>query len=387
MASSSYRGPNAHLIGVPGGVARLDTPALVIDRPALERNIVRMATHCADAGLALRPHVKTHKSAAIARLQLAAGAVGLCCAKLGEAEALVAAGIGGDILITSPVVTDGAIERLAALNTGDGGGVNVIVVIDDAGIAEKLSRAAARAGRALDVLIDLDVGLHRTGIPFGGDFLALARAVRDDAHLTFRGLQAYAGHLMHVQEVDERRDKSLAAMAGLTRARDALAGEGMVCEILTGGGTGTFDIDPKARVLTDLQGGSYVFMDRQYNDVWAEGGTPPFEPALFVRTTVISRNTEGLVTTDAGFKSFATDAGSPAIHDGAPAGASYHFFGDEQGLLLMPDKETPRPPLGHAITCIPPHCDPTVNLYDHYHVVEGDTLVDIWPIEARGRSV
>jgi D-serine deaminase-like pyridoxal phosphate-dependent protein len=165
-----------------------------------------------------------------------------------------------------------------------------------------------------------------------------------------------------------------------------LRNEGVVLDILTGGGTGTFDIDPEANILTELQVGSYVFMDRQYNEVWEKpGGRPPFETSLFVQTAVISANREGLATTDAGFKAFATDAGPPCIVSGAPSGAGYFFFGDEQGgVVYSPAQQTLAP--GDVITCAVPHCDPTVNLYDCYHLVRGDRLEAIWPIEARGRS-
>jgi D-serine deaminase-like pyridoxal phosphate-dependent protein len=165
-----------------------------------------------------------------------------------------------------------------------------------------------------------------------------------------------------------------------------LRNEGIPLEVLTGGGTGTFDIDPDARILTELQVGSYVFMDRQYNEVWEKSGKPPpFETSLFVQTTIISANRAGLATTDAGFKAFATDAGAPKIVGGAPASASYFFFGDEQGgIMYSPDER--RLNAGEVVSCAVPHCDPTVNLYDYYHLVRGDRLVAIWPIEARGRS-
>ena len=158
---------------------------------------------------------------------------------------------------------------------------------------------------------------------------------------------------------------------------------GLAPKLVSGGGTGTFDIDPDAQVLTELQVGSYVFMDRQYNDVWSS--RPPFETSLFVQTTVISANRTGLATTDAGFKAFATDAGAPVIASGAPSGASYFFFGDEQGGILY-SEETSKLQPGDIVSCVVPHCDPTVNLYDRYHVVRGEMLAAIWPIEGRGRS-
>jgi D-serine deaminase-like pyridoxal phosphate-dependent protein len=170
----------------------------------------------------------------------------------------------------------------------------------------------------------------------------------------------------------------------LRETRDLLVAHGLPCPIVSGGGTGTYNIDAEAQVFTELQAGSYIFMDKQYNEVTIANGAPmPFETALFVQTTVISANTAGIATTDAGLKSFATEAGAPLIHAGAPDGATYFFFGDEQGGIFLGNKKMAP---GAVVTCSAPHCDPTVNLYDFYHVVDGDTLVDLWPIEARGRS-
>jgi 3-hydroxy-D-aspartate aldolase len=369
------------LVGKPGSRAAIPTPALVLDLDAFERNVALMADHCRVNGLGLRPHAKTHKSVAIARAQIAAGALGQCCAKLGEAEAMAAGGIES-ILITSPVVTAGGIARLMALNTKL---PDLMVVVDNPENARALAAAAAEARRSLKVLVDLDVGLHRTGIRPGEDATELAELLDAAEFLELRGLQAYAGHLMHIHDFAERREKSLAAMKVLGEQRDALKAKGLCCDIISGGGTGSYNIDPEANVLTELQGGSYIFMDKQYGDLaLGNGASFPFATSLFVQMSVVSNNTRNLATTDAGFKAFATDAEPPVLLSGAPEGASYFFFGDEQGGILLPDGA--HLPLGSVLTAMTPHCDPTVNLYDAYHVVRGDTLVDIWPIEARGRS-
>ena len=369
------------MIGLPGSRAMLPTPALVLDLDAFERNVARMAEHCKVNGLGIRPHSKTHKSVTIAKAQIAAGALGLCCAKLGEAEAMAAGGIES-LLITSPVVTAQGIERLIALNAKL---PDLMVVIDNPENARMLAAAAAEEKRALKVLVDLDVGLHRTGIRRGADALDLAELIDAAEFLELRGLQAYAGHLMHIHDFAERREKSLGAMKMLGEQRDALKAKGLCCDIVSGGGTGSYNIDPEAKVLTELQGGSYIFMDKQYNDVaLGNGASFPFETSLFVQMSVVSNNTRNLATTDAGFKSFSTDAEPPVLFSGAPEGAGYFFFGDEQGGILLPDGA--HLPLGSVLTAMTPHCDPTVNLYDAYHVVRGDVLVDIWPIEARGRS-
>ncbi len=372
---------NRHLIGVPGGRSGLATPALVVELSVLERNIASMAARCAEAGIGLRPHAKSHKCASIAKLQREAGAVGFCCAKLGEAEALTAAGVS-DILLTSPVVADQALARLAVLNAAADG---LMVVVDSAEMVAKLGAAARASGKTLGIVVDLDIGLHRTGIA-PERAADLAMAVAGEEGLSFEGLQAYAGHLMHLGDAADRAAKSKAALETMAGVRDELTRRNLPPKIMTGGGTGTVDIDPAFGVLTELQGGSYVFMDREYNDVWTKAAAkPPFETSLFVQTTVISAALPQLCTTDAGLKSFATDAGPPVLASGAGPSASYFFFGDEQGGVLC-GEAADRPALGAVLSCVVPHCDPTVNLYEAIHVVDGDTLVDIWPVEARGRG-
>jgi len=372
---------NEPLIGVPGGRARLQTPALVIDLDAFERNLAAMVAHAKKAGIGLRPHAKTHKSAEIARRQIAAGANGICCAKLGEAEALAAQGIDS-ILLTSPVVTDAGIARLMTLNAQIR---ELIVVTDNATVAARLDTAAQAAGKTLKVLIDIDPGMGRTGIR-ASNAPALVAQVAHAKGLEYLGLQCYAGQVQHMESPNERRDASLKALKELGELRDGLIKSGHAPKILSGGGTGTFDIDPDARVLTELQVGSYVFMDKQYNDVWEKPGDRlPFETSLYVQSTVISANRPGLATTDAGLKSFATDAGPPFLKSGAPEGAVYFFFGDEQGGITCPRDGAQLKP-GDVVSCVVPHCDPTVNLYDRYHCVRGDTLEAIWSVDGRGRS-
>jgi D-serine deaminase-like pyridoxal phosphate-dependent protein len=372
---------NSGLIGQPGGRSKLQTPALIIDLDSFEHNIERMTTHARKHGIGLRPHAKTHKSVEIAKRQIAAGALGICTAKLGEAEALADGGIDS-ILVTSPVVSEPGITRVIALNERIGA---LMVVCDNSDVAHALDRAAQQGRKRLRVLVDIDPGLGRTGIRPNHAQKLVAQLAQAKG-LIYGGLQCYAGQVQHLESPNERREKSLAAMKELADLRDALSKDGLAPQIVSGGGTGTFDIDPDAHVLTELQVGSYIFMDRQYNDVWEKpGDRVPFETSLFVQTTVISANRPGLATSDAGYKAFATDAGPPQIASGAPSGANYFFFGDEQGGITLPgDARSLRP--GDSLSCVVPHCDPTVNLYDVYHAVRGDTLEAIWPIEARGKS-
>ena len=374
-------GPNAALIGQPGSRHALDTPALLVDVDALERNIAAMAAFARAAGVGLRPHAKTHKSARIAALQVAAGALGACCVTLGEAEVLAQAGIAG-LHITSPQVTPSKIARLTALNATASG---LSVVVDHPDNLAALDRAAAAAGKPLAVLVDFSAGHGRTGCADEAALMALARAAVAAEALVFRGIQSYSGNLQHVPVRVERRARALAELERLGAMVRRLRDGGVEVPIVSGAGTGTFDLDPEARVFTELQAGSYVFMDVDYLRALRDGrNVPPFETALFVATSVVSVNQPGYVTCDAGLKSFATDGPLPEVAAGAPPGSRYEFFGDEHGRLVLPPGAS-RPPLGAQIECVTPHCDPTVNLHDRYHVMRGDTLVDVWPVDARGK--
>ncbi len=370
---------HAHLINQQGGRRSFNTPVLVIDLDAFEKNVADMAAYAAANGLRLRPHAKTHKCAEIARRQVAAGAVGICCAKLGEAEEMAAGGIDG-ILITSPVVSAPAMERLVALNERIGG---LQVVVDNPDNARALA-ATIGSHKRLTVLIDIDPGIRRTGVASAEAVVALAQVIAGLPQLNLLGVQYYCGRQQHIEKYVERRADIIDRTDYLRTIIAALAEAGFAPRIITGGGTGTHRIDVELGVLNELQTGSYIFMDRQYNvcDISGEG-TPGFETSLLIDARVVSANTPGLGTIDAGFKAMATDGGPPTVLSGAPAGAAFHFMGDEHGLVLFGETS---PPVGTIVTLAVPHCDPTVNLYDFYHVVRGDTLVDLWPIEARGRS-
>ncbi len=369
-----------HLIGRQGSRLSLNTPVLVIDRDILQRNIEAMTTFARGKRIALRPHAKTHKSVEIARLQIAAGAVGLCCAKMGEAEALFAGGVQ-DLLITSPVVTPQAIDRLVALN---GKIAALRVVVDNPDNVDALATAAAGAGKPLDVVVDIDPGIRRTGVPSPESALALTQRIKAAASLRYAGVQFYCGAQQHIESYADRRAAIAERTEYLRGIVEALKGAGLAPEVVTGGGTGTHFIDAQLGVLTELQAGSYVFMDRQYNDCDLDGqGRTPFETSLFVDAHVISANSASMATIDAGFKALSTDGGLPVVMDGAPQGAMFVFMGDEHGALIAPDHAFR---IGDHVSLAVPHCDPTVNLYDAYHVVRDGTLVEIWPVSARGRS-
>lgn len=370
---------HAHLVGRQGSRADLNTPVLVLDADAMDRNIAAMAGLVAAHGIALRPHAKTHKSVDIARRQIAAGAVGVCCAKIGEAEVLAAGGIEG-ILVTSPVAAPRAIERLAALA---GAAKGLMAVVDHPAVAARLD-AALKA--PLDVIIDIDPGIARTGVASPEAAVALAETIAALPNLNYRGVQFYCGRQQHIEDYAERRTAIEERTAYLRTVIAALAAVGFAPEIVTGSGTGTHRIDLALGAFTELQAGSYVFMDKQYLDCDLTGdGSVPFETSLGVDSRIVSANHSGLVTIDAGYKSLSTDGGVAVVRRGAPETASFVFMGDEHAALIAPGIGTELAP-GDPVTLTVPHCDPTVNLYDHYHVVRDDTLVAIWPVSARGRA-
>lgn len=369
------------LVGQAHSRDRIDTPALVLDLDAFDANVATMAAVARDHGIGLRPHAKTHKSIAIGKQQMAAGAVGLCCAKLGEAEALSAGGLGS-LLLTSPVLGEDKIRRLLALNAVT---ADLAVVIDHPGNAQALGLAATAAGQELSVLVVVDVGSQRFGVASPAAGVEVGKVIAEHASLRFRGVQGYAGHTQHIEDYATRREASHLAVRRLGAVRDALAEAGWPSEIVTGSGTGTHDFDHELGIMTDLQVGSYVFSDVQYDLVAMAPDAPRrFRNSLFVHTKVVSANQEGFVTTDAGSKSFSMDGPAPEIVAGAPAGSTYGRFGDEFGRVNLPEGSTLE--RGQLLVCVVPHCDPTINLYDHYHCVRGDRLVDIWPVDARGRA-
>jgi D-serine deaminase-like pyridoxal phosphate-dependent protein len=373
---------NTSLIGVPGSRHSLDTPALLIDLPALKRNIARMAALAASRGIALRPHAKSHKCVAIARAQIEAGAIGVSCATLGEAQIMVEAGIPG-VLVTSPVVGAGKIRRLVELARKAGPG-QLMVVADHPLNVEHLAAQAAGLGYRLPVLVDYHSGYYRTGVADAQAAVELARKIAGSDTLALVGLQAYGGNLQHIGERRQREDAAAGLRRNVAAIVAALEDAGMPVEIVTGVGTGTHEFDSAERVFTEMQPGSYLFMDSEYLKALTDESHPaPFETSLFVQSTVVSVNASDWVTVDAGIKSLATDSGRPAAAHGAAGASRYEFFGDEHGKLIV--EAAHRPALGDRIEFVTSHCDPTVNLHNFYHVVDGDTLVDIWPIDARGR--
>lgn len=372
-------GPNAGMIGRAGSRHTLGTPCLVLDLDALEHNVAALAAHARAHGYALRPVAKIHKSSAVARLQMAAGALGQACATLAEAEVMVDAGIPG-VLLFSSVVSRAKLERLVALNARAAG---LLVAVDDAANIDAMAALNPPDAPALRLLVDCEVGGGRTGVAEPQAAVALARRIAATRGVVYAGIQVYCGRIQQIAAHAERR-----AAAGVVAARaqaftEALRTAGLPPAIVSGGGTGTHAIDAGFGVQTECQAGSYVFMDANYLDVEIEaGGLQRFRPALFVRTTVISAAQAGFCITDAGRKEFARDGLAPRPWSGAPAGARYSIVGDDLGRIDFAAPGQALPP-GAAVECLTPHAYATLNLYPVYHCVRGDTLVDIWPIDAR----
>jgi D-serine deaminase-like pyridoxal phosphate-dependent protein len=382
------------------------TPALVVRRAALMRNIAAMQQRCDAAGVALRAHGKMHKCSTLARLQIDAGAIGLCCQTVGEAEAFAAAGIA-DLLVTAPVAPWGA-ARLAALAEGD---ARISVVADDAAQIDALAAAARQRGVRLDVVVDIDLGQHRSGArPEAVN--ALAWRIAGSGSLRFDGIQAYVGHLQHLPDLAARQAANAAVTERLAAVVEGLRADGLPPIRVTGGGTGTFALDLAGGVFSELQAGSYALMDVDYDSCGSPDGEPwPFEPALFIAASVVSAQHKTHATIDAGLKAVAVDGPPPRLVAGAPADARWFAMGDEHGAVAHSatfaqlaaareplaraqtietiDRDPARgwpddlPGYGGVVWLQPGHCDPTVNLYDGFYVADEDGRLDRWPIDAR----
>ena len=363
---------------LPTHLQELQTPCLLLLDARFRANLKRMSAHCETNNFALRPHAKTHKSSDVAKAQIDHGAIGVCCATISEAEYL--ADSVGSILITSPLALPRHIERIGSLRDR----LAELICVVDSPVLIPYFEKYFESTRPLDVLIDLDPDMHRTGIEIGQDAFALARTLHNSPSFNFKGVQCYAGNLMHVESIGQRTRRSHELWQRVETFKRELENQRIPCPIVTGGGTGTFDIDWQAGVATELQAGSYPFMDLEYMSIeWNNEGRLPFEPSLFVLTTVVSANTPGNVTTDAGLKAFSTDSVLPQIYAGVEQTARYVFKGDEHGGLIFEDSSVIAE-VGTQLMITPPHCDPTINLYDHFTLVDDEfQVLDHLTIDAR----
>jgi 3-hydroxy-D-aspartate aldolase len=360
----------------------IPTPALLLDLDVFESNLKKMAEFLKQKGIHFRPHAKTHKCPIIARRQLVAGAGGICVAKLSEAEVMLAEGVQ-DILITSELVTPTKISRLVTLSASS---PRLMAVVDQTQAINDFIEAAEAKKVKLNVLVEIDGGRHRTGSPPGLPALRLAERVSQSKWLQFRGIQCYAGHIAHTVGFEARKRGSQEALKAALETKALIEKQGIPVEIMTGGSTGSYNIDSDIPGFTELQAGSYIFMDLDYQGIGSEGQElfHDFGFALSVLTTVISKSHSHLATVDGGFKAFATDKPfTPQVRN--VSGVNFRWAGDEHGILelINPSQEIK---LKDRLEFLTPHCDPTVNLYDHLYAVRGDRVEDIWPIAARGCS-
>ncbi|MBI3053235.1 MAG: DSD1 family PLP-dependent enzyme [Betaproteobacteria bacterium] len=354
----------------------VDTPCLILDLDAFERNLTRLPESLRGKSIRLRPHAKSHKCPEIALRQIALGAVGVCCQKVSEAEALVAGGVG-DVLVANEVVGAAKLKRLAELAKQ----AQVAVCVDDAANIHDLDAAMRAAGVTLGVLIEIDVGAHRCGVVPGAPAVALARQIAACRNLRFAGLQAYQGAAQHVRKVADRREAIARAVGQVQTTTRMLAASGIPCDTVTGAGTGSYMFEAASGVYHELQAGSYIFMDADYaRNEWTESGIPQFEHSLFVWTTVMSASAPDRAVVDAGLKASSVDSGMPRVADYSDV--DYVKASDEHGVLQL--KGATRFKVGDKLKLIPGHCDPTVNLYDWYVCIRNGRVEALWPITARG---
>ncbi len=353
----------------------VDTPALLLDLDAFEHNLAQMRDLLAPTGAKLRAHAKTHKSPVIAHRQIAMGAVGQCVQKVAEAEVLAWGGVP-DILVSNQIVGDGKLARLAALARI----TQMAVCADDAGNVARIEHAAEAAGVRLPVLVEIDVGMTRCGVQPGPEAVALAQVIAASKHLRFAGLQAYHGRAQHFRTPPERRSAIGQAVDNVRRTTEQLRQQGLDCPIIGGAGTGTFEIEAGSGLYTEIQAGSYCFMDADYARN-REGASAGFRHALFVLATVMSAVRPGLAVLDAGHKAVSVDSGMPLVwqHEAI----RYTGASDEHGKLEW-DPASSGPKLGEKLLLIPGHCDPTVDRFDWYVGVRGGRVECLWPVAARG---
>ena len=353
-------------------VHELDTPALLLDLDAFDRNVQRMAAFFADKPTVLRPHAKTHKCPHVALRQIEAGAIGITCAKVSEAEVMAQAGVK-DILIANQVIGPVKIARLTELADL----CDLMVAVDDARNVEELSETCCSKDVSLRILIEVDIGMGRCGVAPGKPVQELAQRVDQAPNLRFSGLLAYEGHLVSIVDPAEKARRVEEAFTPLVDTCQQLTNIGLPADIVSAGGTGTYDITGTTKPVTEIEAGSYVFMDSTYRQV-----RPEFETALTVLATITSRPTQQRVIIDAGKKSLTTEFGLPEVY--AAEGLELQRLSEEHGALVATDAHGRQFRPGDKIQILPSHCCTTVNLYDVLHVQQAGVVVDIWPIAARG---
>ena len=365
-------------IGMP--IEEIDTPCLLLDLDAFERNVAKMGKFIKENGIRHRGHAKCHKSADIAAyLMEKGGTCGICCQKVSEAEAMVSGGVR-DVLVSNEVTTPKKIERLAALATR----ARVLVCVDDLAVVDDLSAAAQKYRVTIECLVEIDVGAGRCGVTPGEAAVKIAKKIDGAPGLKFAGLQAYQGKAQHVYDYPERKAMIDAAIADVANTVELLKAAGLRCDIVAGAGTGTFHLEGTSNVYNELQCGSYMFMDADYQRVRDEDGNflSEFENSLFIYTTVMSKTKADKAICDAGLKAQSVDSGMPTIF--GRDDIKYIKCADEHGVIDDPGNVLK---LNEKLKLVAGHCDPTVNIYDWYVCVRNGRVEALWPVTARGMNL
>ena len=363
------------LVGRP--LDEVDTPALVIDADAMDANIRDMAAYFASAPAGLRPHAKTHKSPIVARKQIDAGAIGATCAKLGEAEALQQGGVR-DILIANEIVGKRKIARLVRMARH----CDIAVAVDNERNAQQISDAAVEAGSTVRVLVEVNIGMNRCGVEPGPDALELVKKVTKMPALSFFGFQAYEGHLVMYGTHDEREEAVRSAFAPLIETRKQVEAAGFEVPVISGAGTGTYDITSQIDGVDEVQAGSYVFMDAKYQTV--DGPGTQFAPAIYLWSMVVSRPTADRAILDIGLKTAAPEMGMPRFLDFE--GAEVQKMSEEHAIVELTDNDARQLAVGDQVRIQPGHVCTTVNLHDNYVVARNGAVEAVWRVAGRGRS-
>ena len=362
--------------------ADIQTPCLVLDLDALERNIKKMGDYAKAHGMRHRVHGKMHKSVDVAKLQEElGGAVGVCCQKVSEAEVFVRGGIK-DVLVSNQVRDPAKIDRLAQLPKL---GSNIIVCVDDLANVAELSAAAQKHGTELEVFVEIDCGAGRCGVTTTPAVIEIAKAVEAAPGLTFKGIQAYQGAMQHLDSYEARQEKLDIAIAMVKDAVDGLKAEGIACELVSGGGTGSYYFESNSGVYNELQCGSYAFMDADYGRILDKDGNRidqgEWENAFFILTQVMSHAKADKAIVDAGLKAQSVDSGLPFVY--GRDDVEYIKCSDEHGVIADPEGVLK---VGDKLRLVPGHCDPTANVHDWYVGVRGGKVETVWPVSARGKA-
>ncbi len=362
--------------------ADIQTPSLVLDLDALERNIKKMGDYAKAHGMRHRVHGKMHKSVDVAKLQeRLGGAVGVCCQKVSEAEVFVRGGIK-DVLVSNQVRDPAKIDRLASLPKL---GSRIIVCVDDVDNVADLSRAAVDHGTQLEVFVEIDCGAGRCGVTTTPQVIEIAKAVEAADNLKFTGIQAYQGAMQHLDSFDARKEKLDTAIAMVKDAVDGLKAEGIDCELVSGGGTGSYYFESNSGVYNELQCGSYAFMDADYGRILDKDGNRidrgEWENALFILTSVMSHAKADKAIVDAGLKAQSVDSGLPVVF--GRDDVEYIKCSDEHGVVMDTDGVLK---VNDKLKLVPGHCDPTANVHDWYVGVRNGKVEAVWPVSARGRA-